>query len=106
MQLGDLDRRVRIEQYTEVVDIYGQRTPVWSTLATVWAKVAYDSGEEKIEGNEKVAVRHTKFFIRYLGVTEKMRVVYDSSYYDIRSIEEIGRERYLVLRCLKRDSTT
>lgn len=107
MQLGDLDRRIRIEQYTEVVDTWGQRTQVWSTLANVWANVLYESGEEKYEADQKVAVRLTKFIVRYSSAyNEKLRVVYNSEYYDIRSIEEIGRKDYQVLKALRKDNLT
>jgi SPP1 family predicted phage head-tail adaptor len=103
MQLGDLDRRIRIEQCTWVTDSVGQRIAVWSTLATVWAKVAYESGREVYEADQKVAERVVKFIVRYRSLDETMRVVYDGFVHDILAIEEIGRERYLALRTLKKD---
>ena len=104
MQLGDLDRRVRIEQCTWVTDSVGQRVAVWSTLATVWAKVAYESGGERYEADQKVAERIVKFIVRYnSSLNETMRVVYDGSVYDILAIEDVDRERYQVLRSIRKD---
>lgn len=107
MQLGDLDRRIRVEQCTFVADSWGQRVPVWSTLTDCWAMLAYDGGDEKFEADQKVAVRVTKFFVRYNPLyTELLRVLYDGQYYDIRSIENIDRKRFQVLRGLRKDNLT
>ena len=104
MQLGDLDRRVRIEQCTWVTDSVGQRVAVWSTLAIVWAKVAYESGGERYEADQKIAERVVKFIVRYnSSLNETMRVVYDGSVYDILAIEDVDRERYQVLRSIRKD---
>jgi SPP1 family predicted phage head-tail adaptor len=105
MQLGDLDRRIVIEQYTTTTDAYGQRVESWTTFATVWAKIMYEGGGEDFEAEQKTANRIVKFLIRYASVTEKMRVSYASAYYDIENIEEVGRKNYLVLRCKKNDKT-
>jgi len=68
--------------------------------------VSYDSGGERYEADQKVAERITKFIIRYnSSVTEVMRVVYGGCVYDILSIEEIGRQRYQVLRTIWKDRT-
>lgn len=100
MQLGDLDRRILIEQYTTAKDAYGQRVQSWTTYRQVWAKIAYEGGQEDFEAEQKSVNRIVKFFVRYdSGITEKMRISYGSLYYDINNIEEIGRQKYLVLRC-------
>lgn len=103
MQLGDLDRRIRIEQCTYTTDSVGQRIAVWSTLITVWAMVVYESGNEKYEASQKVAERIVKFIVRYRALNETMRVVYDGRVYGILAIEDIERKRFLALRTLKKD---
>ncbi len=103
MQLGDLDRRIRIEQCTYTTDSVGQRIAVWSTLITVWALVAYESGTEVYEASQKVAERVVKFIVRYRSLNETMRIVYDGVVYDILAIEEIDRKRFLAIRTLKKD---
>ena len=104
MQLGDLDRRVRIDQCTWVTDSVGQRIAVWSTLSTVWTKVSYESGGERYEADQKVAERVVKFIVRYnSSLNETMRVVYDGVVHDVLAIEEVDRERYQVLRTIRKD---
>jgi len=106
MQLGDLDRRIRIEQYTDVADSWGQRVPVWSTLTTCWAKILYESTNETYQAEQKVAVRIVKFIVRYNSTyKETLRIIYDSDVFDVIGIaEEIGRERFQVLRTVKKDN--
>jgi len=95
---------VVIEKPTNTADAYGQKVPTWATHRTVWARIAYENGDEGYEADQKVATRVVKFFVRYDStITEKMRVNYNG-YYDILAIEEIGRGRYLVLRTQKKDS--
>jgi len=106
MQLGDLDRRIRVEQYTEVIDSMGQRVPVWSLLTNCWAKVIYENGSEVFEGDQKVAERMIKFIVRYSSTyKETLRILYDGCYYDVRSVENIERKQYQALRSLRRDRT-
>lgn len=105
MQLGDLDRRVVIQKPTATADTYGQRVDAWTTHSTVWARIAYEGGDEGYEADQKVATRVVKFFVRYdSAITERMRVSYNSGVYDILAIEEISRGGYLVLRTQKKDS--
>lgn len=105
MQLGDLDRRVVIEKPTATADTYGQRVDVWTTHATVWARMAYESGDETYEAEQKVATRIVKFFVRYdAAITERMRVSFESALYDILAVEQISRKRFMVLKTQKKDS--
>lgn len=104
MQIGDLDRRITIQQATTASDVFGEQVETWSTYRKVWAKLSYESGNEFFEADQKTAVRTVKFTVRYdSSITEVMRISYNSAYYDIRSIEEVGRNRYLVLKTEKRD---
>ena len=105
MQIGELDRRITIQESTATTDSYGEETLVWSTYRKVWAKLGYVSGNETFEADQKTAIRTEKFFVRYDScITEKMRISWDSGYYDIRAIEQLGREKYLVLKCERRDN--
>jgi len=107
MQIGDLDRRITIQQSTATKNSYGEDVDSWATYRKVWAMLTYESraSNEQYEADQKVAVRIVKFTVRYdSAITEKMRISWDSGIYDIRSIEEISRERYLVLKCEKRDN--
>jgi SPP1 family predicted phage head-tail adaptor len=104
MQIGDFDRRIKIQGYSEVTDGYGQMLPVWSTLTDAWAKVAYEDSTEMDEADQLVAVSVVKFFVRLRkDIDETMRVKWDGMYYAITSIEEIN-PKYMVIRTEYKDS--
>jgi SPP1 family predicted phage head-tail adaptor len=98
MQLGDLNRRIVIEQPTTTKADDGQEIPSWSTLSEVWAKVSFEKGGEAMEADQLVARRIIKFWIRYREVDETMRILFDGGYFNIRHIERIGRSKYLILK--------
>lgn len=91
-----MDSRITIQQTTPSRNAYGEETLVWSTLATVWAKV-----ENKIGGSNEAqeALRETStnkvhFTIRYRSdIKPKMRISYNSEYYDILFLHEISDRR-------------
>ena len=104
MPLGNLDRRIIIQQYSESADSFGERDKTWTTYSTVWAEKIDGSGSEKDVNNQIVAEQSIDFRIRYdSGVTEEMRINYDSKHYNIESISEEGRERFLLLKTYKVD---
>ena len=105
MQIGNLDRRIKVQSFTVVSDTNGQELPVWSDHATVWARADYESSRESEEGDELVAVSVVKFFIRYLStITEVMRIKWDGQYYRVLSIEEVGIKHWMVVRAEWKDS--
>jgi len=104
MQIGDLDRRITIQQSTTTTNDYGEKVDGWATYRKVWAMLSFVRGDEQFEAEQKTAVRVVKFFVRYdSSITEKMRISWDSKIYDIRSIEQVSREKYLVLKCERKD---
>lgn len=104
MGFGNLDRRIVIQTGTETVTTNGERTVVWSAYHTCWAGIGYVGGDEKYEADQLTASNDIAFKIRYTtGITEKMRISYDSAFYDITHIAEVNRERYLILKAEKKD---
>lgn len=101
MRAGRLRRRVVIEQVLETIDAEGQPVKTWSTFTTVQAAVEPMSGREFFDNQQINDETTTRITIRYIpGVTAKMRVVYDSKYYNIRAILNVGeRDRELRLMC-------
>ena len=92
MQAGRLDRRIIIQQKTVTFDSFGDETESWTELSTVWANVIVKSGRESFNNDQEIAERTVIFRIRYLStVTERMRISYNSVFYDIESIKELGR---------------
>lgn len=96
------DRRIVVERSTETVNVVGDRVDTWATLLTIWASSDYKGGKEEYESAEKTAIGERKFTVRYSAassVTEKDRILYNSQYFDIRAINEIGRRDYLEFIC-------
>jgi SPP1 family predicted phage head-tail adaptor len=94
---------VVIESLAQTRDAEGGISDSWSTFATVWAKVANLSGNERsiTAHGGKAAEARTEFTIRYLsGVTEKMRVTYGGKYYDINHVNDFADgHRFMILTC-------
>jgi SPP1 family predicted phage head-tail adaptor len=100
MQLGDLKRPITIESFTVSTDDNGQEIKTWADLDTVWGKLAYESGGESFEADQRVAKRVVKWTIRYRDdVDETCRIHYDSKYFNIIAIERVHRKRFLILKC-------
>ena len=101
MQIGELDRRIKFENYTSAQNTYGEEKETWSTYLTVWAKVDFNGGQAKDEFDRLTAISKVVFFVRNIGLSslsEKTRILYDSKYYYIEAINEIeGRESFLEL---------
>lgn len=100
---GKLDRMIVIESLSQTRDAEGGMVDTWSTFATVWAKVANLSGNERriTDHGGKTAEARTEFTIRHLsGVTETMRVSYGGKYYDINHVNDFEEaHRFMILTC-------
>ena len=101
--IGDLNRRVTLESLVQTKDAEGGMVDSWSAVATVWAKVANLSGNERRASSHggQVAEARTEFTIRYrAGLNAKMRVSYAGKIYNIRHINDFAEEhRFVVLTC-------
>lgn len=110
MHIGRLDRIVTIESYTMASNQYSsKRIKTWTTYKSgVPASKDYRSGsgsDEMIEADQRVSVSGGIWVIRYdSGVTDKMRILYDSKYYYIVRVKEIGRGRGMELTTELRDN--
>ena len=105
MRIGKSDRRITVERYTTSTNAYGERVQTWSTLLTVWAELM-KTGEgmtERISTNQDMPIQRVRFKVRSSsdsrGIKSDDRVLYDSKYYNIQGIEEVGRQDQLVLLC-------
>jgi len=103
---GDLDRRIRIDQATNEINDYGERTKTYSLYKTVWAKVDWKRSSEKEESNQRVQVSDIVFYIRNLDITidPEMRILHNSKYYFVNGVKEIdGRERFLEIETKEKE---
>ena len=87
MQIGQMNERIRIEEPTEVVDPSGGRKVTWALYGERWAFVRFSTAEEAFRLGQQVVEQIAKFTIHHdAGVTESMRVVFDSIAYSITSV--------------------
>jgi SPP1 family predicted phage head-tail adaptor len=106
MQIGDLDRRIRIEVPTKTANSYGEETLSWGAYRNVWAKMEWKGGSEKEETQRITATSKLVFTIRNLDISinEQNRINYDGKSYYIKVINEIeGRESFLELETEQKD---
>ena len=97
---GELDRRVTLEQAAITRDpSFGGEQPVWSTLATVWAKVVEGPRAEDASAQLRLAARRATFTVRYRSdITAKMRIGYAGQKFRIvGDPAELGRKVGLVI---------
>lgn len=108
MNIGHMDRRIALQTSTVSVNSYGERTDSWATYATVWAAIIYKGGSEKVSGDQVSSTNKVEFRIRYgsnvSSCTASDRVLYNSQYYQVLAVEEIGRSEGLTLICELRDA--
>ncbi len=99
MRAGELRNSIIIQKPTET-NAYGKVTSSWATHATVWAKVMPQSGSEYWSAKQRQEKEPVIFKIRYVaGITQKMRVSFNSLIYNINSIvnvEQRNREILLI----------
>ena len=108
MQVGRLNQRIIIQNYSQTQNSFGEVVRSYSTLYTRWANVKPTGGAESIQADEKVASRIAEFTIRMQGTTinETMRIVWNSSTWEIVSIDEggINLKEYYKIQAVSKDS--
>lgn len=102
--MAELDRRIDIEYPVEAVDSHGEPIATWTTLATgVPARFMPLGGAEQELAQQRFATQRARFRIRWRDdLTHKMRVVYETRYYQIVDFEEDAqgdRHQYLRVTC-------
>ena len=105
-QVGELDRRITIQTFSETTDTFGQEVKSFSTLAQVWANVVEKVGREGEDGDMIASTKKVEFIIRYrTDVNEEMRISYNSNIYKIQAIQSAdARKAFLKIVCLWSDA--
>lgn len=103
-QIGELNRKITIEQLSQGKDSEGGLTESWSAFVSdVWAKIDNYSGNEPsiTKHGGLVGVSRVLFVIRYIaGVDSTMRVVYDGKNHAIKHVSNWKeRNKWLYLDC-------
>lgn len=101
MNIGQMDRRVGLEFYSETRSpLSGEVRQTWQSIGQVWAKISYGTGSEAVAAEQVQAVQLVTFRIRYHpgGLTTRYRVTHEGQVYDILSVAEVGRRVALDLK--------
>lgn len=105
MNIGRLDKRITIQRRQNTVDAWNHPVVSYATVGSFWASVNFRSGRETQSAQQRVNVDRVFFSIRpnrNVSVTD--RIEYAGGFYDIESIETIGRGCGLRLIATKRDN--
>lgn len=97
MNVGDLDRRIRIEQFSTSQNAFGEPVKTWAVLAHVAAHVEHLEQPERFNADsQEYAEDATKFTIRHRSdVDVTQRVLYRDNTYRITGTRELDRRRWL-----------
>lgn len=102
MNIGKLNRKIVIQVQTATQDAGGQPLPdTWTTFASVWANIRFNSGYESIKGESVASIARASIRIRYReDITNKMRVTHNNITYEIKAVmpDEAKRE-FVDLAC-------
>jgi len=87
---SDLNRKVELQSLVKTPTNTGGFTSAWVSTATLWAKIKNASGSELLHADQLGATAFSDFTIRYrTNINEVMRLVYRSTNYQIRHINNI-----------------
>jgi head-tail adaptor len=100
IKIADLDQRITIQSTTPAANAQSELVDSWSAGTEVWAKVEYPQAgnDEGYTESAETVYRRVTFTVRdEVTVTETDRVVYESEYYDILTVQKLGRKGYKVI---------
>jgi SPP1 family predicted phage head-tail adaptor len=102
-QIGDLRERVALQREVRARDDIGGFESTWTTVATVWARVAPMSASERWMRHQMQAQAAWKLTIRHrtdLSLSPAMRAVWGDRTFELRGITNADeRRRFLDLAC-------
>ena len=99
MIAGRLDRRIVIQSKSVARNAYNETINTWSTFLTVWSNPVQMDGKEQTTEDNRTTDRMVTFRVRYNGtITSAMRIIWESNYYKIEDIKEVGRQDGLLIR--------
>tara|TARA_R110000851_G_scaffold4689_1_gene19369 strand:- start:3469 stop:3837 length:369 start_codon:yes stop_codon:yes gene_type:complete len=87
---SDFTKAYVFESMTRIPDDQGGYTESWSTFATITGFVKPTSGD-KIILDDHIKTKNLKMFsFQYVsGITDEMRILYNTNYYNIHSVASI-----------------
>lgn len=102
MRIGQMRDRVVIQRPTNVPDEFGGWAQVWTTFATVWARVETTGGTEADLANGITATLQSRVTIRTLpGLLPTYRVKFGTRFLSINAILNDEARTYSALLCVE-----
>lgn len=96
MNIGQLTRKITIERPELIQDASGQEIENWQPFAVLAARKIRRSAQETLTGENLGALQVEVYHTRYkAGINERMRLTDEAKVYNIRAVEEIGRNHGL-----------
>jgi SPP1 family predicted phage head-tail adaptor len=101
--IGKLNKRVTIEEYTTARDDYNAEVRTWTTSGPYWAGIEYTtarSDEEAIA--QRIASRvYALVTMRYRSsIRPEMKLVHDNERFNILTILPDNKKQYMRLECV------
>lgn len=93
MRAGGLDERITIQKTVTETGPYGGSTETTQDVATLWAKVVHQKGDESFAAAQEYAEVAVKFKTRFIdGIDATMRVAWRGRTFDIHDVD-LSRRR-------------
>lgn len=89
LRAGELDRRIKLQSRSAVVDSFGQQQTTWVDVASVWANIKPLTGTELVAASAVNNETTHQIVIRYrVGITAAMRATYGTRIFNIQTVIE------------------
>ncbi|MBX9877630.1 MAG: phage head closure protein [Candidatus Obscuribacterales bacterium] len=97
MTAGKLDRRITFQSYKQERQRSGAaKAGQYEDFCTVWAAAKEVRSTERLLSMQMNALIDMEFWIRFRDdILKTMRIVYNERYFNIFTVEEIGRRKWL-----------
>lgn len=94
--IGKLDRRITLQSKIVGSNVSNEDEETgWQDEVEIWAAIDDRQGAEVTESDQLVGVRQTIFTVRYRNVDLTWRILFESEYYNIVSVQRVARNGYL-----------
>ena len=98
MKVGRMRYRIIIQKPSDETDGFADPKDEWSDLAIIWADIVPVSGREYFAAEQNMSETQFKIYIRYIeGITPKMRVMNNDTFYEILAVLGDKRSGMLTL---------
>lgn len=107
LTIGRLDILLTIEQATTARNSIDEDEKTWSVYKRMFGRRKFNNSQERVEASQVVGGNDAEFVVRYdSGLTSTMRLYQGSetTYFYIRSVENLRREGYSIIRAERRDN--